>query len=132
MADCYDSEIKWHKNLTVLPVISAAAVERFISTENVVKETTIRGYKFFVESYIHNVEGWSMLYKCHAHLSSVGVGKNTTGPTGATGFTDPSGVHQPPFSYRYHRPHGATGQTTGFKWNGVGLFCVVTVFDSSV
>lgn len=51
------SDCLWHSTLSILPHISGEAIDNFVSSENVVNETTIRGYKFFLENYIHDVQG---------------------------------------------------------------------------
>jgi hypothetical protein len=38
----------WHCTLSILPHISGEAVDNFLSEENIVNETTIRGYKFTI------------------------------------------------------------------------------------
>jgi hypothetical protein len=38
----------WHCTLSILPHISEEAVDNFLSEENIVNETTIRGYKFTI------------------------------------------------------------------------------------
>ena len=59
----------WHKNLTVLPRLSADGYDHFIEKHQVVKETTVRGYKFFLESYVHDVEGKF----CEVSIQTAGV-----------------------------------------------------------
>ena len=49
--------VNWHINLRVLPRLCAEGVEQFITQYRVVKETSVRGYKFFLEGYVHDVEG---------------------------------------------------------------------------
>jgi len=58
MAAAADSDnVFWHTNLKVLPHLQAEVIDNFISANNVVKETSIRGYKFFLEGFVHDVEG---------------------------------------------------------------------------
>ena len=53
---------QWHTNLTVLPRLSGECVDNFVSQQSIAKETIIRGYKFFLENYIHDVQGTLMRY----------------------------------------------------------------------
>jgi hypothetical protein len=57
MAEGIGSQCKWHTNLTVMPRVSGECVENFVSQQSVSKDTSIRGYKFFLENYIHDVQG---------------------------------------------------------------------------
>jgi hypothetical protein len=50
-------EEKWITLLSVLPALSGDSVENFVKQQSVAKDTSLRGYKFFVESYIHDVQG---------------------------------------------------------------------------
>jgi hypothetical protein len=50
----------WHMHLNVLPQISGETVEVFVSSQSLAKETSIRGYKFFHESFIHDVQGMNI------------------------------------------------------------------------
>lgn len=47
----------WHRNLVEIPSFTNAFIEKFASENLPVKVTLTRGYKFFYESYIHDVEG---------------------------------------------------------------------------
>ena len=47
----------WHKNLRNIPQFTNAFIEKFASENLPIKVTLTRGYKFFHESYIHDVEG---------------------------------------------------------------------------
>ena len=47
----------WHGGLSVLPTISGGEVDRIVNLQSVLRETSVRGYKFFLEQYIHDVEG---------------------------------------------------------------------------
>lgn len=51
----------WHEDLSCLPNISGITIEVFINLQCVAKETSIRGYKFFSEGYIHDFQGNSLL-----------------------------------------------------------------------
>ena len=53
---------QWHTNLTVLPRLSGECVDNFVSQQSIAKETSIRGYKFFLGNYIHDVQGTLMRY----------------------------------------------------------------------
>jgi len=57
-----DIESEFRRNLTVLPHLDANELDKFIEKERVVKETSIRGYRFFLEGYVHDVEGWFYLF----------------------------------------------------------------------
>jgi hypothetical protein len=57
MAATNSDNVVWHTSLTALPNIPGDTVERFVSMPSVAKETSLRGYKFFLESYIHDVQG---------------------------------------------------------------------------
>ncbi|XP_068728761.1 uncharacterized protein [Montipora capricornis] len=46
----------WHKNLHTIPKFTNAFIEKFASDHLPIKATLTRGYKFFHESYIHDVE----------------------------------------------------------------------------
>ena len=47
----------WHRNLVEIPSFTNAFVEKLAGENLPVKVTLTRGYKFFYESYIHDVEG---------------------------------------------------------------------------
>ena len=47
----------WHTDLRKLPQISGKAVDDFVKLRCVANETGVRGYKFFLEQYIHDVTG---------------------------------------------------------------------------
>ena len=47
----------WHKNLTGIPSITNGFIEKFAAEILPIKATLTRGYKFFHELYIHDVEG---------------------------------------------------------------------------
>jgi len=47
----------WHTNLNVLSHLEAQLIDDFVSVNNVVKETSIGGYKFFLEGFVHDVKG---------------------------------------------------------------------------
>ena len=47
----------WHRNLVDLPKFTNAFIEKFASDDFLIKATLTIGYKFFHESYIHDVEG---------------------------------------------------------------------------
>jgi hypothetical protein len=49
--------MEWHLNLSVLPKLTGETVDKFVSQQSVAKETSNRGYKFYLESYIHDVQG---------------------------------------------------------------------------
>jgi hypothetical protein len=66
---------RWHTLLSVLPTLSGDSVDNFVKQQCVAKETSLRGYKFFVESYIHDVQGMRWLrdgnlecWTCRARL----------------------------------------------------------------
>ena len=46
------------KNSFNFPLINRATMDSFVLKQAVAKETSIGGYKFFLEIYIHDVEGW--------------------------------------------------------------------------
>ena len=54
---CFDFSEVWHCNLVDTPSFTDAFIEKMASENLPVKETLTRGYKFFHESYIHDVEG---------------------------------------------------------------------------
>jgi len=47
----------WHRNLVEVPSFTNAFIEKLARENLPVKVTLTRGYKFFYESYIHDVEG---------------------------------------------------------------------------
>ena len=47
----------WHSNLQNLPPFSWARVESFVKINSEVQVTSERGYKFFLEGYIHDFQG---------------------------------------------------------------------------
>jgi hypothetical protein len=47
----------WGKNLRNLPVVSGEVMDNFVQKQSLAKETSLRGYKFFLESYVHEFEG---------------------------------------------------------------------------
>jgi hypothetical protein len=51
----------WSTLLSLLPAITGVTVDEFVRQQAIAKETSIRGYKFFLESYIHDVQGWFCL-----------------------------------------------------------------------
>ena len=53
--------VGWSTLLSVLPKLTGEAVDQFVKKQCVAKETSVRGYKFFLESYVHDVAGTSML-----------------------------------------------------------------------
>ena len=63
MADVSDV---WHTTLSVLPFISDDTLDKFVWKQSIAKETSIRGYKFFLENYIHKFEGtllrWAIIH----------------------------------------------------------------------
>jgi hypothetical protein len=55
----------WHHDLSYLPNISGEAVDKCILLQCVAKETSVRGYKFFHEHFIHEFEGKFVDNKLH-------------------------------------------------------------------
>ena len=47
----------WHKNITKIPKVTNSFVEDFAEKNLPIKATVTRGYKFFHEEYIHDIEG---------------------------------------------------------------------------
>ena len=47
----------WHRNLVDIPSFTNVFIEKMANDNLPVKVTLTRGYKFFHESYIHDVEG---------------------------------------------------------------------------
>lgn len=50
----------WHRDLSILPVITGECVDNFVKLQCVATDTSIGGYKFFQECYIHDLEGMLM------------------------------------------------------------------------
>ncbi|KAK2556425.1 hypothetical protein P5673_021662 [Acropora cervicornis] len=46
----------WHKNLKTVPRFSTSFIDKFTADHLPIKATLVRGYKFFYEDYIHDVE----------------------------------------------------------------------------
>lgn len=61
----------WHRNLVDIPSFTNAFIEKMASENLPVKVTLTRGYKFFHESYIHDVEGKLPAVICIEHHCSV-------------------------------------------------------------
>ena len=59
MAEFAESEQPdfWHKNLKTVPRFSTSFIDKFAADHLPIKATLVRGYKFFYEDYIHDVEG---------------------------------------------------------------------------
>jgi len=47
----------WHKTVGIIPFISGSIIDEFVKKQSLAEETSVRGYKFFLESYIHDAEG---------------------------------------------------------------------------
>lgn len=47
----------WHTDLSHFPTVCGQAVDDFVSMRCVANETGVRGYKFFLEQYIHDFQG---------------------------------------------------------------------------
>ena len=60
---------KWHTSLKVLPRISGETVKYFVSQQYVAIQASVRGYKFFLEGYIHDVQGKSLVRYSAVRLS---------------------------------------------------------------
>ena len=58
----------WHRNLVNVPSFTNAFIEKMASENFPVKVTLTRGYQFFHESYIHDVEGKLPALICIEHL----------------------------------------------------------------
>ena len=59
----------WHRNLVEIPKFTNAFIEKFASENLPIKATLTRGYKFFYESYIHDVEGkLQLVSRCVIYL----------------------------------------------------------------
>jgi len=52
-----DSSTFWHKNINGLPKISNSYIENYAEKHLPIKFNVTRGYKFFNEDYIHDIEG---------------------------------------------------------------------------
>jgi hypothetical protein len=50
-------EEHWNTLLLVLPALSGYSIDNFVKQQSVAKETSLQDYEFFVESYIHDVQG---------------------------------------------------------------------------
>ena len=61
----------WHRNLVDIPSFTNAFIEKMASENLPVKVTLTRGYKFFHESYIHDVEGKLLAVICIEHHCSI-------------------------------------------------------------
>ena len=61
----------WHRNLVDVPSFTNAFIEKMASENLPVKVTLTRGYKFFHESYIHDVEGKRLAVICIEHHCSI-------------------------------------------------------------
>ena len=53
----------WHKNLDQIPVITGSFIEKFARENLPIKATLSRGYKFYHEGFIHDVQGLWFLNK---------------------------------------------------------------------
>ena len=53
----------WHKNLDQIPVITGSFIEKFAQENLPIKATLSRGYKFYHEGFIHDVQGLWFLNK---------------------------------------------------------------------
>jgi hypothetical protein len=49
--------VNWSKRLINIPIISGEEMDNFVKKQAIAKETSLRGYKFFIENYIHDIEG---------------------------------------------------------------------------
>jgi len=47
----------WHQNLSSIPKLTNSFVEKFAEKNLPIKATISRGYKFFHEEYVHDIEG---------------------------------------------------------------------------
>lgn len=61
----------WHRNLVDVPSFTNAFIEKMASENLPVKVALTRGYKFFHESYIHDVEGKLPAVICIEHHCSI-------------------------------------------------------------
>ena len=61
----------WHRNQVDVPSFTNAFIEKMASENLPVKVTLTRGYKFFHESYIHDVEGKRPAVICIEHHCSI-------------------------------------------------------------
>ena len=58
MADCnMNCKDFWHKSLKTVPKIEHSYIYFIVKEKSPVKQSMDRGYKFFSESYIHEIEG---------------------------------------------------------------------------
>jgi len=64
MAELAESEHPdfWHKNLKTVPRFSPSFIDKFAADHLPIKATLVRGYKFFYEDYIHDVEGENRVF----------------------------------------------------------------------
>jgi len=46
-----------HSDLSCLPIISGETIDKFIKLHCIANDTSVRGYSFFLEQYIHDFEG---------------------------------------------------------------------------
>ena len=46
-----------HKNIRHLPTVTEEIMDSFVKKQPVAKETSVRGYKPLLESYVHDMEG---------------------------------------------------------------------------
>ena len=54
-----------HKNLDQIPVITGSFIEKFAQENLPIKATLSRGYKFYHEGFIHDVQGlWFSIKMC--------------------------------------------------------------------
>jgi hypothetical protein len=49
----------WHGDLSCLPIISGGTVDKFIELHYIANNTSVRGYSFFREQYMHDFEVYS-------------------------------------------------------------------------
>lgn len=54
----------WHLCLSSLPEFSSVILEEFIDSNKATKVKSDRGYKFFLEGYVHQFEGRLNLLTC--------------------------------------------------------------------
>jgi len=52
----------WHKNLKTIPRFSTSFIDKFAADHLPIRATLVRGYKFFYEDYIHDVEGENQFF----------------------------------------------------------------------
>ena len=53
----------WHKNFDQIPVITGSFIQKFAQENLPIKATLSRGYKFYHEGFIHDVQGLWFLNK---------------------------------------------------------------------